>query len=609
MPIFNGTDYSVEYITKAIVSGSIGLPELQRPFVWGDNKARDLIKSILRGYPIGFLILWTQPEIDKSKQIGLSNHSYASPNESIIDGQQRLTTLYSIITGNQVLDSSFKKRRIVISFNPIKYNPGQDVDNLDEALDVGNEAYKKSADWIYDITEIFTTNNLYDLCYKYVTNRAEALKKKGEEVKSDEINTLIGELMNKLSAFKSTILNYPFPVLKINRDADEESVADIFVNINSGGTKLNQSDFILTLVSVHYPEGRNMIEQFCKDTKTHIEDKKLDICNPIISFEPSDIIRVVMAYGFKRGRLKYGYKLLRGADLDKKGNISEELRNQRFEQFKVALDKVLDRNNFKEFLKCVNSSGFVVNNLLPSDTNVTFAYAFWLIGKYDFGINISDLKKIISKAIFFFNLTSRYSASFESLIENELKELSELSKEPSVDKFSSYFENIEKSELTNDFFNISLVEKLRSSSSINPAFLTYIASQNILGAKVLFSKPSITTVSSYDEWINGSRKAVELHHLFPKKYLKDNGFKKKEINQVANYAFIEWTDNMDISDEPPSIYFSQQVKGMNEQEIKDMLVLHALPYKWEEQDYLSFIEERRLLMAKVIKEGYEKLNK
>lgn len=207
----------------------------------------------------------------------------------------------------------------------------------------------------------------------------------------EECNRFVGDLMNKLSNFKSTILNYPFPVLKINSEADEENVADIFVNINSGGTKLNQSDFILSLVSVHYPKGRGLIENFFRDTKYHKDNVREDICNPIISFEPADIIRVVMAYGFKRGRLKYGYKLLRGADLD-------------------------------------------------------------------------------------------------------------------------------KSELTNDFFNITLVDKLKSSSSQNPAFLTYIAAQNILGAKVLFSKPSITTVSSFDEWINGARKAVELHHLFPKNF-------------------------------------------------------------------------------------------
>lgn len=128
---------------------------------------------MLKGYPIGFLILWTQPEMEKSRQIGLSNHSYLSPNELIIDGQQRLTALYSIITGKQVLDNTFNKRRIIISYNPTN-------SNIDEALDVGNEAYKKSPDWIYDITTIFTTDNLYNLCQGFVSRKAEYLNKKGE---------------------------------------------------------------------------------------------------------------------------------------------------------------------------------------------------------------------------------------------------------------------------------------------------------------------------------------------------------------------------------------------------------------------------------------------
>lgn len=206
-------------------------------------------------------------------------------------------------------------------------------------------------------------------------------------------------------------------------------------------------------------------------------------------------------------------------------------------------------------------------------------------------------------------MTSRYSASFESLVENELIELSDfLAANSNKDSFSAYFNNIEKVELTNDFFNITLVDKLKSSSNQNLAFLTYIAAQNILGAKELFSKPAITTVSSFDEWVNGTRKAVELHHLFPKNYLKTLGFKNKEINQVVNYAFIEWPDNMDISDEAPSKYFKKQVEGMFEEEIKEMLKLHALPYKWEDLNYNDFLEKRRELMTRIIKDGFDKLS-
>ncbi len=593
--LFNRTDFDIKTVVNNIQSGSWALPELQRPFVWGDAKARDLIKSILNGYPVGFLILWDQPGIEKSKQIGVISHSYSSPHELIIDGQQRLTSLFAIITGAKIIDEAFAERNIILS-----YNPKTDV------VEVANEAFKKSPEWIYNLTDIFQTENLYSYSKHFIDRLIEAYEKSGIDISTISKEDEIGKLANQLSYVKSTILNYLLPTLTINKNADEESVADIFVNINSGGTQLNQSDFILTLVSVHYPEGRNKIEEFCRNTKKHNPDPKKDIYNPIISLDPADIVRVVMAYGFKRGRLKYAYKLLRGADFDKKGEISEALRNKRFDDFRIYLDHVLDRNNFLEFLKCVNASGFVKKELLPSINNIVYAYTFWLIGRYDFKISVSDLKPIITKAIFFFNLTSRYSSSFEGLIENELIELDDLSK--TTFDFATYFDNIENTILTNDYFNITLVENLKTSSNKSPLFLTYIASQNLLDTKVLFSKPEISTLTSYSEWINGTRKAVELHHLFPKQYLKNKGYKNKEINQVANYAFIEWTTNMDISDEAPSKYFNSLVSSLSEEEIKKMLAPHALSLNWQDMDYLNFLDERRKLMANIIKKGFEKLN-
>lgn len=597
MMIYKRTDSTIGQLVSAIQTGSIGLPELQRPFVWGDSKARDLLKSIIKGYPIGFLILWTQPEVEKSKQIGTNVHAYSTPNELIIDGQQRLTSLYSIITGTEVLDESYKRRRIVISYCP---STGE--------VEVANEALRKSSDWIYDITTVFTSGNLLNVAKQYVDGQNEAIRKSGGVVDESASMVRMAEMVEKLSSLKETISSYLFPVLTISKDADEENVADIFVNINSGGTALNQSDFILTLVSVHYPEGRRLIEDFCRRMKKHPTDEsQVDLCNPIVAFDPADIIRVTMAYGFKRGRLRYAYKLLRGADFEKKGAISEELRNSRFDAFKKALDEVIDPNHLKEFLKCVNAAGFVKSDLLPSKNNIVYAYAFWLIGKLDFNIGINELKKTISRVVYFFNLTSRYSNSFEGLVEGELTELADRKDSGVPNGFEEYFENVERTQLTNDFFKITLVENLKSSSNRNPSFLTYIAAQNILDARVLFSKPSISTLTSYSNWINDSKKAVELHHLFPKNYLKNIGFKNKDINQVGNYAFIEWATNLDISDDPPSSYFKGQIAGMSQEEVENMERLHALPFGWEDLNYPNFLAKRRELMASIIRAGYEKL--
>lgn len=590
--LYSRADLSVEALLSEIETGSTGLPDLQRPFVWTDSKVRDLFNSMLKGYPIGFVITWQSPNADKAKQIGKIEHGYSTPSKLIIDGQQRLTSLFSVIKGVKVVDSNFKPKNIVLAFNPLTCT-----------CEVSTIALAKSPEWIADISKAFQSNS-YSLTNEYISELNQSRKKKGESEVSDKETAQISEGISALLNLKKYII----PTLDITSEADEEDVANIFVSINSGGTQLNQSDFILTLISVHWNEGRKLIEEFCQDTKRHNGHNRKDICNPIVDFDPQDVIRTAMAFGFRRARLKYAYKLLHGADFDKKGAISEELRNQRFDEFKDHLFKTLDRNNFCEFLKCIESAGFVTRELIASKTNIVYAYAFYLIGKYDFNISESELRTIVANMIFFFALSSRYSGSFESLMEQDM---ANLPKEKTVSAFKGYFDSLSRSVLTDDFFNITLIGfgGLETTNSKSPAFLSYIASQNILESHVLFSKTNMSTITLYQEWARGSRKAVELHHLYPKAYLQNVlRLQQKQINQVANYAFIEWTDNMDISDEAPSAYFPKLISGKSKNEIEKMEEEHALPNGWENMEYESFLSIRRKKMSEIIRKGYKKLS-
>ena len=101
---------------------------------------------------------------------------------------------------------------------------------------------------------------------------------------------------------------------------------------------------------------------------------------------------------------------------------------------------------------------------------------------------------------------------------------------------------------------------------------------------------------------------MECHHLFPKAYLRTLGLRQKEINQVANYAFIEWTTNLDISDTAPNIYFSQMTKDMDSEAIAKMEEENALPSGWENMNYNDFLSLRRQKMAETIKAGINFLN-
>lgn len=113
MAQFNVNSISVENIISLIKAGEIAIPEIQRPFVWDGTKVRDLMDSLYKGFPVGYIIVWKNPDIR------LKDGRVASGKKILIDGQQRVTAIQAAIVGQQVIDSTYKKKRIIIAFNPI----------------------------------------------------------------------------------------------------------------------------------------------------------------------------------------------------------------------------------------------------------------------------------------------------------------------------------------------------------------------------------------------------------------------------------------------------------------------------------------------------------
>ena len=165
--------------------------------------------------------------------------------------------------------------------------------------------------------------------------------------------------------------------------------------------------------------------------------------------------------------------------------------------------------------------------------------------------------------------------------------------------------------LTNDFFDITLVgsEGLAVSGRGNNAWNAYVASLNIMNAKILFSKSNLFVSKLFEPGTDGNRKSLEKHHLFPKAYLKSLNCTDAKINQMANYALIDWKDNMDILDDAPSVYYPIICAGMSDEQIRVMEEENALPHGWENMSYDDFLIERRKLMAAKIKIAFEVLKK
>lgn len=589
--IFSNTTLTVNQLIEKIDTGELGLPELQRPFIWKDSKVRDLFDSLMRGYPIGYLMLWECPSLEKKKSIGVDLHSYDSPKEVIIDGQQRLTSLYAVMKGKKVINSKFDEKSIIISYNP-----------LQDKFEVGYQATKKDPEWIYNISDVYTTSSSFKFINSFIKRLSEYRECKGEVLTEAEQDT-ISENINAIVNLK----NHTLPVFDIKANAEEEDVSEIFVRVNSGGVSLKQNDFILTLLSLYWDEGRKEIEEFSKESTFPTKGKTTSY-NQITTIAAQDLIRVVMAYAFDRARLKYGYKLLRGADFDKRGAVDEELRIQRFDTLKDKLPDVLDVHSWHEFLKAIMNAGYLSGDLILSGNAIFYSYAFYLIAKHRFHASYNENMHLTSLWFFYASLVSLYTGSFESTVESHLNSIKDLS---TLKEYKDFILSRVNERLTNDYFDITLVgsEGLAVSGKGNNAWNAYVAALNIMDAKILFSKSNLLVSKLFEPGTDGNRKSLEKHHLFPKAHMKAQGYTDAKINQMANYAFIDWKDNMDILDDAPSVYYPIVCEGRSDEEILRMEEENALPHGWENMPYEDFLVERRKLMAAKIKQAFDLLKK
>lgn len=577
---FTNISFPISTLIGQIETGQIGLPELQRPFVWDRSQVRDLLDSLYRGYPAGFFLFWQAAPDQESNTIGIDDKPTA-PSLLVVDGQQRLTSLYAVFKGKPVLVDKMTPSRIRIGFNPLR-----------ERFEVTNNAIERDPEWVPDVSTVLSGEQS---SFSFINDFVGALRDDREV--TPEMADTIAENLQRLA----NLSNYIFSAIQLSHDLPVEEVSEIFVRVNSKGTQLNQADFILTLMSVYWDKGRKELEQFCQAAR--MPSAGPSPFNWFLEPSPDQLLRVSIGLGHRRAQLKYAYELLRGKDL-KTSEVSANTRKRNFEILKEAQAETLDLTNFSEFMKALQQAGFRSGKMITSKNTIVYSYLVFLIGRRDFGIDYKTLRAAVARWFLMCVLTSRYTGAAETQVEKDMRRFTEAATES---EFVAILDQIIKSQLTDDYWEQTLPEQLAWSGGFVPAMFAYFASLNLLDAKVLFS--NLTVHQLLDPAIESKKKAIERHHLFPRAYLKSQGITAtNRINQVANYALLEWPDNIKVGAQPPHEYFpSMFQQHVTSSDAEKVRFWHALPEGWENMSYDSFLEARRARMAEVIRAGFDKL--
>lgn len=582
--------WTVQSLVEGVASSQVRLPDIQRPFVWSNTKVRDLVDSMYRGYPVGELMFWANRSGEHTRAIGVGTQDVSM---QVVDGQQRLTSLYAVVKGLDVWREDYSRGPIKISFSPIH-----------QRFDVPTPATLRSAEWIPDITAVF--EDPIEARHAFLDRYRASIEGTDTVVDERAIETAINQL--------DSIKKYVFQVVQLHEHVSRETVADVFVRINSEGVSLSPSDFILTWMSVFWEEGRQQLETFARDSRftpvgiSQITGEKITWTphNPHLIVDPGQMLRVAIAVGLRRGRLSIAYNRLRGRN-PKTREIDTSEREAELARLKIGQERALKPLHWDEFLKVIERAGLVSKDLVSSKTALLYAYALWLIGREDFKVPVDSLREVMARWLFMVQITSRYSGSSETQIEEDMARVDGVPGR-SAEDFVSTLNELINAAVPSDFWTVTLPEQLISSSTRAPAYLGYLAALNILDADVLLSPMPVKS------WMDPRRrtvKGVEKHHLFPKDYLKSKlGITStKRINQVANYALVEWSTNIDISADEPATYWPKQLadKKMEGERFARQVGWHALPDDWTSLDYDTFLRERRSLMARVTSEGFKRL--
>lgn len=577
---------SIGTILSWITNGEIGLPELQRPFVWNTVKVRDLIDSLYHGYPIGYIITWNNPDVH------LKNGSLSTGKKIIIDGQQRVTALRAALMGESVITKKFEERKIQISFNP-----------QTEEFQTVNAAIRKDHHWIPDISVLFNEANMF----QFITDFA---KENGYD--PSEIAKPIQHLMD--------LVNNDIGNIILSSRLEIDAVTEIFNRINSKGVELSSADFIMSKLSADTAHDGNNIRKVVEYFSMLLADPtilKNVVANDrafssshyyasikwavkerteLYNLKFGDIFHVVLGFQFGRGKHADLISLISGRDFDKK-TYTESAMQSAYQKLEEGILQIVNESNFERYIMILKSLGMLTRDTLSLGGMgvLNFGYALYLLLRLKYG-HVEDNSKvegIVKKWLIMSALTDRYSGSAESQSQRDITRFMNASAE------SVLSETINQ-ELSENFWRVTLPEKLQTSSTRSNAWRIFEMAQ-VKHGDIAWLEKDHQVQDLLSEQGN-------IHHIFPKAYLKGKGFSRTQYNQIANYIQLTQPRNLLIGDRSPKTYLADArvIEFSTPKNFEQNAIPEQLK-QYDSTDYEEFLAQRRQLMAAKIKAYFDAL--
>jgi len=565
---------TVEELVSKIERGELRLPEMQRRYVWRSTRVRDLLDSLYRGYPSGAILIWEtdEPVPEQAFAVGQQANPYAKT-QLLLDGQQRLTSLSAVIRGEPVKVNG-RSRPIELLFNlehPDQLSLITEVDdhNIDASDDTGdtNEDGEEPGEEEADASEDELQKRFDRMTFVVATRKLEQLPqwvKVSEVFKTDSdgpfmeragVEGFKDERYQKYSqrlARLRGIRKYVYRMDVLERTLSYDEVTEIFVRVNSLGAKLRSSDLALAQITAKWRGSLQIFQAYQADCSKVGFDLDLGI-----------YLKNLVAHATGQSRFLSVARL----DLDRlRSGWDDGCRGMEF-----ALN--LLRSNTGIGSPALLASPFLVISL-------------GLYGAERNYLLTADDAAGLTRWVLLANAKGRYSrGSSETLLDQDLK---------TIRDGGTYLELLDRLRTQVGRLDIE-PEELEGRSQRSSLFKTMFLAFQQAGAR------DWQTQLAIDLSHVGSAHQLQFHHIYPKALLKKNSYGTREIDDIANLAFIGGRANRRISDKPPATYIPELIAKDGDQAFTSQCI-PTDPALLTPERYRDFLAERRRLIAERLNE-------
>lgn len=552
------TDLKIYQLIDKIKAGEIMLPEMQRQYVWRATRVRDLLDSLYRGYPSGTILTWETDQQVPTRAFAIDQETSPYRYQLLLDGQQRLTSLFALIEGKPVIVRG-RKRPIDILFN-LEHPDTLEV--VTEVFENGDSEDDSEVEETTDATEDELLRRLDKMAFVVSTNKLASLphwvsvtkvfkensdkpllNEAGVTSMDDPRYDRYSDRLKKLRAIK----DYTYRIDILEREKSYEEVTEIFVRVNSLGAKLRGSDLALAQITATWRNSLASFQSLQEECKNHGFDLDLSL-----------YLKIMVAFATGQSRFK------------SVANVTKE-------ELKEAWGKTQKAIHFA--LNFLRSNVGIESPVLLSSPFIIVSVAYFGHEK-NYQLSPTEERQL-RYWILVANAKARYSrGSSETFLDQDLAAIRNGDISALINLLRTQVGRLE-----------ILASDLENRNSRSAYFKTMF---------LVFKEDEAT------DWRSqlrisikhaGTQHSLQFHHIFPQDVLKKAGLPSQIINDICNLAFVGGNTNRKISNTAPSLYLPEVVQKIGVEGLeKQCIPIDTM--LWETDKYYEFLKMRRELVAK-----------